>query len=122
MNLGLRAMVAGSVVLGGLVWSSPGLAAHGRYRLTWRDDPATTMVIGWEQEGGQDPRVYWDTADHGTNPAAYPNSRAADRVVDECGMSNHFVRLTGLAPDTAYYFVVADSSGPSARYWFKTAP
>jgi hypothetical protein len=122
MNHGLRSMLVGSVIVMGLVWSSPSVAAHGRYRLTWRDDPATTMVIGWEQEGGQDPRVYWDTVDHGANPAAYPSSRAPDRVVDECGMSNHFVRLSGLAPDTAYYFVVADSSGSSARYWFKTAP
>jgi hypothetical protein len=122
MNLRLRAMVLGSLLLASLVWSSPGLAAHGRYRLTWRDDPATTMVIGWEQVGGEDPRVYWDTVDHGASPAAYPQSRSPDRVVDERGMSNHFVRLTGLTPDTAYYFVVADSSGSSARYWFKAAP
>jgi hypothetical protein len=37
-------------------------------------------------------------------------------------MNNAFVRLTNLKPNTAYYFVVQDSIGISARFWFKTSP
>src|SRR5689334_21600580 len=100
MKLRSRLGIATLVTLAGLAWTDICAAEHGRYRLTWRDDPATTMVIGWEQTGGQDPKVHWDTVDHGNNPAAYANSRSPDRVVDECGMNNQFVCLTGLTPDT----------------------
>jgi hypothetical protein len=46
----------------------------------------------------------------------------ADRVFEYMDMDNHFARLTGLEPDTAYYFVVKDDEGVSERYWFRTAP
>ena len=38
------------------------------------------------------------------------------------GMNNHFVRLSSLEPDTAYYFVIEDSEGVSERYWVRTGP
>jgi len=103
-------------------WSGRAHAAHGRYRLSVRDDPATNMVVGWDQRGGSSPKLYWDSVDHGTDLAAYAHVQLPDRVVSEKGMNNHFVRLGGLLPDTAYYFVIADSEQVSARYWFKTAP
>ena len=37
-------------------------------------------------------------------------------------MTNQFVRLENLEPDTAYYFVICDSEGVSRRLWFRTAP
>jgi hypothetical protein len=37
-------------------------------------------------------------------------------------MSHRFARLSGLAPNTAYYFVIRDNEGVSPRIWFKTAP
>ena len=37
-------------------------------------------------------------------------------------MNNHFVRLTGLLPNTAYYFLVTDSEGTSRQLFFTTAP
>ncbi|MEH0154203.1 Ig-like domain-containing protein [Limibacter armeniacum] len=93
-----------------------------KYRLILRDDPATTATIGWNQISGSSPVVYYGTTDQGTNWSAYPMSKSVDRSVSDRGMSNHFARLTGLQPNTAYYFVIKDSEGTSQRFWFKTAP
>lgn len=84
-------------------------ASNGRYRLILRDNPSTTMTIGWDQTSGSNPRVYYGTVDQGTNYSSYANSKGPDRIASYRGMNNHFVRLTGLQPDTAYYFVIRDS-------------
>ncbi|WP_378184845.1 fibronectin type III domain-containing protein [Aquimarina sp. W85] len=97
-------------------------ASNDKYRLTLRDNPATSIVIGWDQTSGSNPVVYYDTVDHGTNSNAYSYSKSVDRSVVYKGMNNTFARLTGLQPNTAYYFVIKDSQGTSERYWFKTAP
>lgn len=99
------------------------LNAHSdRFRAMWRDHPSTTMVIGWDQVIGANPVLYYDVHDHGRNPAAYKSSRRPDRVVVAKGMNNHFVRLSGLKPNTTYYFIVKDSEGVSGGYSFRTAP
>ncbi|WP_299443644.1 fibronectin type III domain-containing protein [uncultured Aquimarina sp.] len=93
-----------------------------KYRLTWRTDPSTTMVIGWNQVRGTNPVVHYGTTDFGSSSSSYPLSKTVDRTVSSKGMNNNYARLTGLQPDTAYYFVIRDSEGVSERYWFKTAP
>ncbi len=93
-----------------------------KYRLTWREDPSTTMVVGWTQVRGTNPVVHYGPTDLGLNYSSYPSSKAVDRTVSSKGMDNRYARLTGLQPDTAYYFVIKDSEGVSERYWFKTAP
>lgn len=97
-------------------------ATTGRYRLTFRTDPSNSIVIGWDQQSGSNPVVYYGTTDHGTNWSAYPLSKTPDRSVSYKGMDNTFARLTNLQPNTNYYFVIRDSDGTSARYWFKTCP
>ncbi|MCB0662936.1 MAG: metallophosphoesterase family protein [Saprospiraceae bacterium] len=108
-----------------LVW--PGfqgiIEAHtGRFRLTWQDDPATTMVIGWDQISGSGGKVYYDVVNPGPLPEKFAFSKTPDQVYNYKGMSNHFVRLAGLRPNTLYYFLVEDSEGVSKVYSFKTAP
>lgn len=105
-----------------LLLSAPVSANTEKYRLTWRDDPATTMVIGWVQASGTDPVVYYDTLDYGTNWAAYSHSSPPNHATISKGMDHRFLRLTALRPDTAYYFVIKDSDGVSDRIWFRTAP
>jgi len=78
------------------------------YRLSWRDDTATTMVVGWNQLSGEN--------------AEYRLKQKPDRAVSYKGMECRYVRLKNLKPDTAYYFVVRDSEGTGKRLWFKTAP
>ena len=88
----------------------------------WRDDPATTMVVGWDQASGYDPVLFYDVIDFGAQVAAYRNKQQPDRIIVSKGMNNHFVRLAGLQPNTIYYFVIQDSEGVSRRFSFKTAP
>ena len=97
-------------------------AATRRYRLSWRDNPATSMVIGWEQVSGSNPVVHYGTTDYGTNYTSYPNTQGVSRSESAFSMNHSFARLTGLTPDTVYYFVIRDSGGTSNRYWFRTAP
>ncbi|MFD2561451.1 InlB B-repeat-containing protein [Aquimarina rubra] len=97
-------------------------ASNDKYRLTLRGNPATSIVIGWNQISGSNPTVYYGTTDYGTNYSNYPNSKSPDRTVSYKGMNNTFARLTGLQPNTAYFFVIRDSQGTSERFWFKTAP
>ncbi|MDY8137363.1 InlB B-repeat-containing protein [Aquimarina sp. 2201CG5-10] len=97
-------------------------ASNGKYRLTLRGNPATSIVVGWDQTSGSNPVVYYGTTDFGTDYSSYPNSKTPNRTVSYKGMNNNFARLTGLTPNTAYYFVIRDSQGTSERFWFKTSP
>lgn len=120
--LGLAAFVLAAVQVYELGEDLRGLGGAERFRLVWRDDPATTMTIGWDQTDGGSPVVHYGPTDHGRDWTKYPHSRTPDRVEHFKGMANHFARLEGLAPDTAYFFVIKDDSGVSERLWFRTAP
>ena len=93
-----------------------------RIRLSWTDDPATTMTIGWDQIKGSDPVVYYGTEDFGTDTSKYPLFKLPDFAEDHLDMNTYMVHLTGLIPDTAYYFVIEDNINTSERIWFRTAP
>ncbi len=97
-------------------------AANGRYRVMWRDDPATTMVIGWDQFSGSNPIIHFGTQNNGRNPSLYPSRKKPDRVHASKGMKNHFVRLSELQPNTVYYFIIQDSEGISPCFSFQTMP
>ena len=93
-----------------------------KYRLTLRDNPSHSVVIGWDQVSGVNPVVHYDTVDHGVEWEKYTFKATPDRETDFAEMSTRFVRLKELAPNTAYYFIIRDSEGLSRRFWFKTAP
>lgn len=97
-------------------------ATVNRVRLSYRDDPATTVVIGWNQVNGSSPVVYYGTTDFGNLWNMYPSNKSVDRVVSHRGMSNNFARITGLQPNTVYYFVIKDDNSVSIRMSFKTLP
>ena len=90
--------------------------------MTWRDAPATSAVIGFEQATGTAAHVVYDLVDHGRNPAAYRFTATPARQVNHAGMRNVFVRIGGLTPGTRYYFLVVDSEGVSRRMIFETPP
>ena len=92
------------------------------YRVAWRDDPATSAVVCWNQVSGENPEVCYGTVDCGSDAAAYENRLKPTRTLRYREMNNHFARLENLKPDTAYYFVIRDSEGPGRRLWFRTAP
>jgi hypothetical protein len=93
-----------------------------RFRCMWREDPSTSMVIGWDQLSGNDPVLYVSTQNHGRMINRYDRSLRPDYRIKAKGMFNHFVRLSGLQPNTVYYFVIKDSEGTSLPLSFKTAP
>ena len=97
-------------------------ASADKFRAIVTDDPSTTMTIGWNQISGHSVALFYSVVDHGQDVSAYENFSLPDRTVAYKGMNNHFVRLTDLEPETAYYFVIVDSEGVSERYWFRTLP
>lgn len=87
-------------------------------RATYRDDPATTIALGWSGVVGT---VYYDTIDHGANYALYTNNKTTDRSTSHKGESHFFARLTNLQAGTVYYFVIRyGANNSSARYSFRT--
>lgn len=103
-------------------WGGALEGSTARYRLMIRENPATTICIGWDQVSGDRPVVHYGPVDHGQDFEAYPMQKRPDRMVVYKGMNNHFARIRGLFPNTAYYFVIHDSEGVSERFWFKTLP
>lgn len=93
-----------------------------KYRCIWRDNPATTMTIAWNQASGSAPILYYDTKDHGTNVSEYRFQKKPSKSIQSKGLNNKFVRLTNLKPNTKYYFVIKDNNSNSKRFWFQTAP
>ena len=87
-----------------------------------RDEPSTTITIGWEQLAGANPMVYYGTNDYGMDYSKYPNRAYPKRTIHAKGMHNHFSRLNKLRPNTVYYFVIKDSESCSRRLSFKTLP
>lgn len=98
------------------------LANADRFRVVWQTDPSSSAVIGWDQISGDSPTLHLDINDYGDDADNYAVKRQADQVIVSRGMNNHFVRLTGLLPNTTYYFLVKDSEGQSRQLFFTTAP
>lgn len=112
-NIGISVLCLTPVVMFG---------ASDAYRLSWRSDPATSMVIGWNQVSGHHAEVRFDTMECGENPETFRYQHSPDRVEIYRGMTNHFARLENLKPDTAYRFAICDSEGVGRLLWFRTAP
>ncbi|MEM9990183.1 MAG: metallophosphoesterase family protein [Bacteroidota bacterium] len=93
-----------------------------KYRCMWRDNPATTMVVGWNQITGSNPILYYDEVPRGNDPLMYAKRQAPDHAIQAKGMRNRFVRLKNLKPNTTYYFIIKDSDGVSRPLSFHTMP
>ncbi len=105
-----------------LLFCNQAFAKMDRYRASWREDPSSSIVIGWNQSSGGNPILYYDTKDMGLAAEKYAEHQEPDRVEEFKGMKNTFVRLNGLRANTIYYFIVKDSEGTSKRMSFQTAP
>lgn len=92
------------------------------FRLMLQEDASTGATIGFNAISNKpsEHKIYYGTKDHGQDLDAYTMKVQPDTIRTYLGMNNAFVRLKNLIPNTAYYFVVEDSKGISARYWFKT--
>ncbi|GAB5416841.1 MAG: hypothetical protein Crog4KO_17080 [Crocinitomicaceae bacterium] len=89
-----------------------------QYTLAYRNDPATSIVVGWSGDAGT---IHYGLSDFGNNYTAYPFTHSVDRTGGAHGITRHFARLTGLLPNTLYYFVIHDQAGgTSERFFFRT--
>lgn len=104
-----------------LLLASDAFAITDRYRVMWRDDPATTMVVGWNQRYCNVATLYYDIEDHGKDYRSYQFRTMPEVYNTSKGMRNCFARLRGLLPNTVYYFVLVDNDGVSRPMSFKTA-
>lgn len=95
-------------------------AKSDKIRLIIRTNPAKSMTIGWCQSKVSEATLYYGTTDYGTDWKKYPIAKGIDKTTTDKGMTNCFVRLTELSPDTKYFFVIKDAKGCTKRYWFKT--
>lgn len=111
-------------------FSSVSLAYTDLYRLSWTDDPSSTMTVGWRQlnpSAATNIRVEYRV--RGSLSTWQSNSNSVTRNFQNLVhgtkdiLNNTFVKLSGLNANTEYEYRVCDSDGCSQRYmWFKTAP
>jgi acid phosphatase type 7 len=89
--------------------------------LTWQRDPTSTMTIHWHTEGDQGPAylLFHPTAD-----ATPERLKAETHPMPFSQRLVHTVEITGLDPDTAYAFQIANVTDglASPRYQFRTMP
>ncbi|MFC4995116.1 fibronectin type III domain-containing protein [Rubritalea tangerina] len=93
-----------------------------KHRLMWIENPSSEATIGWVQESGKPGVVHYGKVDQKRKHHLYEKSQQVHRTVPIGKGVNCFVKLTGLEPDTAYFYVIKDASGVSRRLKFHTAP
>ncbi|MBI2552164.1 fibronectin type III domain-containing protein [Candidatus Uhrbacteria bacterium] len=103
------------------LWRAPLVSATmpEQLRLSWQNDPKTTMTVMWRTDEQQpSPRAQYGTdaqygsaAEGATIPAVFP------------GYFYHTVEITGLTPGTTYHYRVSKPQGTwSNDFTFRTAP
>ena len=93
-----------------------------KFRVVWSSDPTTEATIGWNQKKGEPGVVHFGTEDLGRKHHLYPETQKVDRSHRYTEtINNCFVRLTGLTPNTRYFFCIKDAAGVSRRLSFLTA-
>ena len=115
-------VLAGSETLHAKDSKPPGNSRTEKYRVIWVADPTTEAIIAWNQVEGLPGVVHLGQEDHGRTSDHYEEAIPSQRIQMYDGMKNCFARLTGLAPDTRYYFCIRDEHGVSRRFYFQTAP
>lgn len=91
-------------------------------RLTWSDDPSTTINMIWSPLDGRGDQhvVYYDTEDFGSQINRYRQKAPVQFTRSAFGLQNSYVRLKNLVPGQKYYFVIASAQQVSRRYFFQT--
>lgn len=91
-------------------------------RAMYKNDPATSVVIGWHRTTGNqsDDKFYFDTVDHGRDVGAYANEMSPSHYSTHKRIRSAFVELKDLEPATRYYFLIVNTFGVSERYFVET--
>ena len=108
-----------------LISSLPAAGAPGtpkNVHLSWLHDPHTTVNVTWETEQGV--TGYAPVVRYGTGPESYTTTMSGtSHPCDDGGVDVRDVELTGLEPDTTYYYQAGDvTNGYTQEYSFRTPP
>jgi len=93
--------------------------------LTWqRNDTAHTITITWKTSNADSgDTVLYDTKPCNGDPTKYRFSASGSHhTYTNAGGYIHDVELTGLSPNTTYYFICGGPGGWSTEKAFRTAP
>jgi len=126
MPLRTSPSLAGALALLALVTPAAAQAPMHVY-LTWRGPTTTSMTVNAQTVSSvPEVEVRWDGRSRGGDPEAYVEVARgeAHRIAGvEDGRWVHWVDVTGLQPDTRYWFVVgSDTHGWSEEKSFETLP
>ncbi len=101
------------------------LDAPTRVRLTWQNETNTTITVTWQTSTSQaGDTVLFDTIScSGVSYSYCCSASGANYTYSEASGYIHNVELTGLTPDTTYYFICGgDAGGWGSERTFHTAP
>jgi hypothetical protein len=111
------------LLLGIGVWSLAAFSQPNRLRAIFKGDPAREVTIAWSAREGRasEPSyLLYDTLDRGLDLGAYRNRVEATLEQNHKGMNNVFVEVSGLNPDTEYFFVPVENGIAGKRYSVRT--
>lgn len=102
-----------------LALASTTLFAGEQVRVAWDKNPQSEAVIGFSAASGS--TIQWGST---TDESNWQSQRfdVQRKFDNSSSLISNFVRLTGLAADTEYYFKLCNTSCSTNRYYFKTAP
>lgn len=120
-----------TLLTGVLFWGSGCFLNEPIYHtyLTWmNEDTATTMAIHYQTDRKfKKAQAFVDTRSHGGSVEKFKKHaervHGTSRFLKKVKRFTHTIQLTGLTPNTTYYFIVGDRrSGFSKEFKFKTLP
>ena len=106
-------------------WTAAGAPCHVFVTVS-NESPSTALIINYHTKDTAPAIVYYDTVSHANqNVTSYAHSVTGYQfymdIIDEPRWV-HWVELTGLTPDTTYYFAVGSVNEPSTEKKVRTAP
>ena len=101
---------------------TPDLPEH--VHLTFQGDPASTVTVTWQSNSlTSGDIVLYDTSPRGGNFSLYSHQVSGSHLSYAGGSGYiHTVELSGLEPDSTYYFVCGGPGAYGGEQAFKTAP
>ncbi len=93
-----------------------------KFRLMWIENPTTEATVGWVQKSGEPGVVHYGKVDKQRKHHLYAKTQEVQTTVKIETGTNCFAKLTGLEPNTEYFYVIKDAAGVSRRLKFYTAP
>jgi len=95
-------------------------ASVDKFRVMFNGNASYEATVGFNTVNGNNPILYYSTSYINTNQLSNYDSKAPDASNSYITLETNFVRLSNLAANTKYYFVIQDSNSTSDVYYFET--